>query len=57
MINSKENTNFNFIIPRDLKDKVKAEAERQNRSTGNFICFVLRDYLEKSRSAEENVGQ
>lgn len=57
MINEKENTNFNFIIPRVLKEAVKREAARQNRSAGNFVCFVLRDYLERIKGSGEDGGK
>ena len=57
MINLKENTNFNFIIPKKLKEEVKAAAERENRTMGNFVCFVLRDYLEKNREKAADGGK
>lgn len=41
-----EETRTTLRIPEDLKEKLRAEAERQNRSVHNLIITILRDYFE-----------
>jgi len=41
----KEETRTTLRIPEDLKEKLRAEAEKQNRSLHNLIITILRDYF------------
>lgn len=40
-------TRTTLRIPDDLKEKLREEAEKQNRSIHNLIITILRDYLNK----------
>ena len=40
-------TRTTLRLPDDLKSKLKAEAEKQNRSIHNLIITILRDYFDR----------
>lgn len=42
---SKDNTTFNFVIPKDLKEKLEARAKEEGRSIGNLLVKLIKDYL------------
>ena len=42
---SKDNTTFNFVIPKDLKGKLEARAKEEGRSIGNLLVKLIKDYL------------
>lgn len=40
-------TRTTLRIPDDLKEKLREEAEKQNRSVHNLIITILREYFAK----------
>lgn len=40
-------TRTTLRIPDDLKEKLRKEAEKQNRSVHNLIITILREYFAK----------
>lgn len=44
---SKGNIRTLITIPRDLKEKLEKIGEDQNRTLGNLIVTVLKEYAEK----------
>lgn len=40
-------TRTTLRIPDDLKEKLRVEAEKQNRSVHNLIITILREYFAK----------
>lgn len=47
---SKDNTTFNFVIPKDLKEKLEARAKEEGRSIGNLLVKLIKDYLSGNSS-------
>ena len=47
---SKDNTTFNFVIPKDLKEKLEAIAKEEGRSIGNLLVKLIKDYLSGNSS-------
>ncbi len=47
---SKDNTTFNFVIPKDLKEKLEARAKEEGRSVGNLLVKLIKDYLSGNSS-------
>jgi len=47
---SKDKTKLIFVIPKELKEKIEKESEKQNRSMANLIVTILKDYFEKKGS-------
>jgi predicted transcriptional regulator len=51
---SKENVRVLITIEKDLKIKLEQQAEEQNRSFSNMIETVLKDYVKKKKSQNED---
>lgn len=47
---SKNNTTFNFVLPKDLKEKLEARAKEEGRSIGNLLVKLIKDYLSGNSS-------
>ena len=47
---SKDNTTFDFVIPKDLKEKLEARAKEEERSIGNLLVKLIKDYLSGNSS-------
>ena len=47
---SKDNTTFNFVIPKDLNEKLEARAKEEGRSIGNLLVKLIKDYLSGNSS-------
>ena len=47
---SKNNTTFNFVLPKDLKEKLEARAKEEGRSIGNLLVKLIKDYLSDNSS-------
>ncbi len=43
-------TRTTLRIPDDLKEKLREEAEQQNRSIHNLIITILREYFKRDKS-------
>ena len=40
---------FTLRVPRDLRDMIAAEADKQGRSMHNLIIWIIRDYFENKK--------
>lgn len=47
---SKDNTTLNFVIPKELKERLEEQAKQENRSMGNLLVKIIKDYLDKKTS-------
>ena len=45
---SKDNTTLNFVIPKELKTQFEELAKKENRSMGNLLVKLIKDYLDNS---------
>ena len=48
-----DETKTTLRIPNDLKEKLKAESNRQHRSLHNLIISVLYDYAETLKETQD----
>lgn len=47
---SKDNTTLTFVIPKELKERLEEKAKQEDRSMGNLIVKLLKDYLNNTIS-------
>jgi len=45
---SEEKQRFTFLIDKDTLDKLRELAEKEMRSTSNFVVKIINDYLDKN---------
>lgn len=48
---SERNTLLQFVIPKELKLKLQAEAQQQNRSMANLIVTILEENLQSDSNS------
>jgi predicted DNA-binding protein len=44
---SDKNTRFTIVIPKDLKEQIKELADKENRSMGNYVSYILEDHVKQ----------
>ena len=45
-VNQRKTARMNLVVPKDLKDKLSAEAKSKGRSLNNYICTKLLIFFE-----------
>ena len=55
-INKEKNTRIVITLPKDIKEKVQIEADKDNRTMTNYIVnLIIKDLEDKSKNAQKVV--
>lgn len=50
---SKNNDIISVVVPREIKQKIKELAEKENRSIANYVATILKEHIEKIEKPSE----